>query len=522
MPDSAGTVPTTYAYDPAGHLTSIGAAGHVTAFGIDALGRHASVAVDAGAVTAYTYLGTSNTVVAQAAGGNTVYSGIDAIGDRITTTEGGASVYVIPDLHGNVTATADTSSGPNYLTAYRYDPYGETCAAYLVGGLSTDTNPWRFQGRILQNAAGQTDLYDFGARSYDPSLGAFTSFDSVAGSAQNPLTLNRYLYANANPASMVDPDGHLACPDEVCNKQKLADQADAYRRSAAAQAAGCPVYYCGTTYEKQQDAEVSQTVHAAMQEQIKAYQAALAYEAAGCPIQYCGTAAQQFTYSQQESSMQAALGEQIAEQERQKARAAKVAHQQCDPNPFAGNSCFYEAAREFGRGFGDGVVNWPGDTWRGLTCTLDPNCLLKDPGAALSGLNPMSINRPFEIMQHALKGEWYELGYESGNEMTTAAVVLVTLGAGRAVAAIRNGMRGAPPTPKTPGVNVFEEPRYPPTQAWRDIYAETHITDTDPWVGGVADKRFKIAPITMSGKVRGAVTTGVLVGCLLTVCRPDD
>ena len=36
------------------------------------------------------------------------------------------------------------------------------------------------------------------------------SFDSVSGSAQNPLTLNRYLYANANPATMVDPDGHAA------------------------------------------------------------------------------------------------------------------------------------------------------------------------------------------------------------------------------------------------------------------------------------------------------------------------
>jgi RHS repeat-associated protein len=69
-------------------------------------------------------------------------------------------------------------------------------------------SPWRFQGRILESADGSTDLYDFQARSYDPSLGAFTSFDSVTGSAQNPVTLNRYLYANANPATLVDPDGH--------------------------------------------------------------------------------------------------------------------------------------------------------------------------------------------------------------------------------------------------------------------------------------------------------------------------
>jgi RHS repeat-associated protein len=73
------------------------------------------------------------------------------------------------------------------------------------------TSLWRFQGRILESASGATDLYDFSARSYDPTLGAFTSFDSVSGSAQNPLTLNRYLYANANPATLVDPDGHMAC-----------------------------------------------------------------------------------------------------------------------------------------------------------------------------------------------------------------------------------------------------------------------------------------------------------------------
>jgi len=71
-------------------------------------------------------------------------------------------------------------------------------------------HPGRFQGRILESATGTPDLYDFGARSYAPGLGAFTSLDSLHGSAQNPALLNGYLYANANPATLVDPDGHLA------------------------------------------------------------------------------------------------------------------------------------------------------------------------------------------------------------------------------------------------------------------------------------------------------------------------
>jgi hypothetical protein len=50
----------------------------------------------------------------------------------------------------------------------------------------------------------------------------------VTGSAQNPLSLNRYLYALANPATLVDPDGHevqncvlqggkLVCTSEIQN-----------------------------------------------------------------------------------------------------------------------------------------------------------------------------------------------------------------------------------------------------------------------------------------------------------------
>ena len=96
-------------------------------------------------------------------------------------------------------ATITAGSSPAFSAAYRYDAYGETCDVYAPTGAIA--SPWRFQGRILESAEGSTDLYDFSARSYDPSLGAFTSLDSVAGSAQNPLTLNRFLYALANPAA---------------------------------------------------------------------------------------------------------------------------------------------------------------------------------------------------------------------------------------------------------------------------------------------------------------------------------
>ena len=85
-------------------------------------------------------------------------------------------------------------------------------------------SPWRYQGRILESngGTGNAEVYDAGARAYVPDLGTFTSLDSVSGSAQNPLSLNRYLYANANPETLTDPDGHATCdPSHWCGSAAL-------------------------------------------------------------------------------------------------------------------------------------------------------------------------------------------------------------------------------------------------------------------------------------------------------------
>ena len=62
-------------------------------------------------------------------------------------------------------------------------------------------------------------FYAAGGRYYDPNLAAFTQLDSVTGSAQDPLSLNRYLYAEANPATLIDPSGHfpIRCADKWCS-----------------------------------------------------------------------------------------------------------------------------------------------------------------------------------------------------------------------------------------------------------------------------------------------------------------
>jgi RHS repeat-associated protein len=208
-------------FDKADHLVSVGPSGGTqTVFTIDALGRHWTRKVGTGATDTYTYAGASEAVVRieQSA---TVYtdSALDANADRLATkqTNGASSVFgwLLPDLHGDIAAGLD-SSGTNVTDAFRYDSYGKLIGTPVTTG---PPSPWRYQGRLLETTPGgsEPDLYDFGFRAYSPTLGAFTSLDDVSGSAQNPLSLNRFLYAAANPETLVDPDGHcLRWIDDIC------------------------------------------------------------------------------------------------------------------------------------------------------------------------------------------------------------------------------------------------------------------------------------------------------------------
>jgi RHS repeat-associated protein len=105
----------------------------------------------------------------------------------------------------NVPGIAELGYNPRYVTPATPAGYGQTIASYASGSLPT---PWKYQGRLDVSPDSANPLYEAGARYYSPAIGAFTQLDSYAGSAQNPLSLNRYLYAGANPTSFVDPDGH--------------------------------------------------------------------------------------------------------------------------------------------------------------------------------------------------------------------------------------------------------------------------------------------------------------------------
>ncbi|PWQ95047.1 RHS repeat domain-containing protein, partial [Leucothrix arctica] len=85
---------------------------------------------------------------------------------------------------------------------YRYDAFGEDLET-----LGNTVNRYRFTGEQYDaNLA----FYYLRARYYNPHQGRFTQQDTWMGNNSDPITLHKYLYANANPVNMVDPTGNFS------------------------------------------------------------------------------------------------------------------------------------------------------------------------------------------------------------------------------------------------------------------------------------------------------------------------
>jgi RHS repeat-associated protein len=159
----------------------------------------------------YSYLGSGETVLRIA---NSVTGTTDSIvspaGDRLGVRAGSVVNWLLPDLHGSVAGALDADEA-TVVHAIRYDAWGQTLATGSAGGSAVGERAWTYQGRLDVSPAGLgTPLLDLSARFYAPGLGGFTQADTVAGSAQDPLSMNRFLYAQANPATLIDPTGHTA------------------------------------------------------------------------------------------------------------------------------------------------------------------------------------------------------------------------------------------------------------------------------------------------------------------------
>jgi len=105
---------------------------------------------------------------------------------------------VLTDALGSTRGLVD--SAESLTDTYDYKPYGE-----LAIHTGSSTNSFLFTGEQFD---AETNNYYLRARYYSPTLARFLSRDTYDGRDYDPITLNHYLYANANPVIYVDPSGY--------------------------------------------------------------------------------------------------------------------------------------------------------------------------------------------------------------------------------------------------------------------------------------------------------------------------
>ena len=93
-----------------------------------------------------------------------------------------------------------------------YYPYGMTFAE----STATDTQPYKYNGKEL-DIKGGLNLYDYGARHYDPVLGRFMTIDPLA---EKYYSISPYAYCAGNPLKYIDLKGDSISVAELYTRDK--------------------------------------------------------------------------------------------------------------------------------------------------------------------------------------------------------------------------------------------------------------------------------------------------------------
>ncbi|MBO5603155.1 MAG: RHS repeat-associated core domain-containing protein [Prevotella sp.] len=106
--------------------------------------------------------------------------------------------YYIKDHLGSNRIVVDENG--NVEQKNYYYPFG---GVYGDISTNTDVQSYKYNGKELDHRHG-LDLYDYGARMYDPAVGSWTTPDPLAEKYYN---VSPYAYCHNNPVMYVDPDG---------------------------------------------------------------------------------------------------------------------------------------------------------------------------------------------------------------------------------------------------------------------------------------------------------------------------
>ena len=119
--------------------------------------------------------------------------------DLLSQTEGaGQERFFLYDGLGTTRALADGSEA--VTDTYAYEAFGE-----LLDSTGGSDNAYRYTGEQYDSGLNQ---YYLRARYYDQGVGRFTQMDTWMGRSQDPVTLNKYIYAYSDPTNVIDPSGN--------------------------------------------------------------------------------------------------------------------------------------------------------------------------------------------------------------------------------------------------------------------------------------------------------------------------
>ena len=90
-----------------------------------------------------------------------------------------------------------------------YYPFGLKHQGYNNTNLANANYKYKYNGKELQTDL-DINLYDYGARNYDPAIGRWFNIDPLADEFEN---FSPYNYVLNNPIRMTDPDG--MAPDDI-------------------------------------------------------------------------------------------------------------------------------------------------------------------------------------------------------------------------------------------------------------------------------------------------------------------
>ena len=123
------------------------------------------------------------------------------IGDLKVATDSTSTGLTYHNADHLTGASIDTNASGNQISLLDYYPYGNTRLEEKTGAY---TNDYKYTGKELDE---ESNLYYYGARYYNATIGRFISQDPWGGDITDPQSFNKYSYVRNNPLKYVDPTG---------------------------------------------------------------------------------------------------------------------------------------------------------------------------------------------------------------------------------------------------------------------------------------------------------------------------